>query len=105
MTAHFYRRASRSGVKKAVLATAHQILIIAFHILHDGTLYQERGGDCFDRLDPERKRRKLTARVERLGWEVLLKPVEVRPPEPLPPRKRGRPCLCAERGIPCKHRH
>jgi transposase len=105
LTAHFYRRASRSGVKKAVLATAHQILIIAFHILHDGTLYQERGGDCFDRLNPERKQRKLTARLERLGWEVLLKPKEVRLPEPLPPPKRGRACLCAERGIDGKQRH
>jgi len=44
LTAHFYRCASRRGVKKAALATAHQILIIAFHILRDRTTYQERGG-------------------------------------------------------------
>ena len=32
------------------MATAHQILIIAYHILRDGTTYQERGGNFFDRL-------------------------------------------------------
>ncbi len=103
LTAHFYRRASRCGTKKAIIATAHQILIIAFHILRDGTEYQERGGDYFDRLNPERTQRKLTARLERLGWQVVLKPRQS-PPEPSPPsRKRGRPCKCAERGIDCKH--
>jgi transposase len=103
LTAHFYRRASRSGVKKAILATAHQILIIAFHILRDGTIYQERGGDYFDRLNPQRTQRRLTARLERLGWQVVLKPRNNPPEAPTPPRRRGRPCKCAERAIDCKH--
>ena len=105
LTANFYRRAARSGTKKAIIATAHEILIIAFHILRDGSVYQERGGDYFDRLNPERTQRRLTARLERLGWQVVLKPIE-NPSEPTaPPRKRGRPCKCAERRIDCKHRH
>ena len=112
LTASFYRCAARSGTKKAVLATAHQILIIAYPILRDGTVYQERGGDYFDRLNPERARRRLTARLERLGWEVQLKPVQTpvaaTPPTATPgttpkTRKRGRPCKCAERGTACKH--
>jgi transposase len=103
LTAHFYRCAARRGARKAVLATAYQILVIAFHILRDGTRYQERGGDCFDRLHPERARHKLTARLEGLGWEVVLKPRLPPVPEPEPRRKRGRPCKCAERGTHCKH--
>lgn len=108
LTAHFYRRASRSGVKKAILATAHQILIIAFLILREGTIYQERGGDHYDRLNPEKTQRRLTARLERLGWQVVLKPLALPATptaRPAAPRGPGRPCKCAEHGIHCKHRH
>lgn len=102
LTAHFYRRASRHGAKKAIVATAHEILIIAFHILRNGTVYQERGGDFFDRLNPARTTKRLSQRLERLGYEVVLKP-RAGFPEPVARRRRGRPCKCAERGIPCKH--
>jgi hypothetical protein len=106
LTAHFYRRAARAGVKKAVVATAHQILIIAYYVLRDGVPYREQGGDYFDRLNPHKTRRRLTQRLERSGFEVVLKPVgpPVAPEAGSPPR-RGRPCKCAERGIDCKHRH
>lgn len=103
LTAHFYRRASRQGAKKAIVATAHQILIIAFHILRDGTIYRERGGDAFDRMNPARTTKRLSQRLERLGYEVILKP-RAELPEPPLPHRRGRRCKCAERGIDCKHR-
>jgi transposase len=103
LAAHFYRRASRSGHKKAIVATAHEILIIAYHLLRDGGIYREPGGDYFDPLHPERTRRRLAARLERLGFEVVLKPrSESAPTAPLR-KKRGRPCKCLEHGIPCKH--
>jgi len=106
LTAHFYRRAARAGVKKAIVATAHQILIVAFHILRDGTTYQEHGGDYFDRLNPHRTQRRLTDRLQRLGFEVILKPLHAtHPPTAMPHNRRGRPCLCAKRGIDCKHSH
>jgi transposase len=103
LTAHFYRRASRSGMKKAILATAHQILIIAYHILRDGTRYQERGGDVYDRMNPEKTQQRLKRRLERLGWDVVLKPREAQSVDLGPKRKRGRPCKCAERGQECTH--
>ena len=103
LTAHFYRRASRHGAKKAIVAIAHQILIIAFHILRDGTVYRERGGDAFDRVNPARTTKRLSQRLERLGYEVILKP-RAELPDPPVPHRRGRPCKCAERGIDCKHR-
>ena len=119
LTANFYRRASGSGTKKAIVATEHQILIIAYHIVRDGSGYQERGGDFFDRFSAERTQRKLTARLERLGWQVVLKPLEApaaqetrtaaqpatqeTPAAPAPSRKVGRPCQCAERGVACTH--
>ena len=91
LTAHFYRRASRQGAKKAIVATAHQILIIAFHILRDGTIYRERGGDAFDRMNPARTTKRLSQRLESLGYEVILKPRDpAPPPTPSLPRRPAR---------------
>ncbi|MGA8597472.1 MAG: IS110 family transposase [Bryobacteraceae bacterium] len=107
LTAQFYRRAARRGEKKAIIATAHQLLVIAFHILRDGTVYREKGGDYFDQLNPERTKQKLIARLERLGFDVILgnstHPVPSPSVPPPSPRRRGCPCKCVERGINCKH--
>jgi len=73
LTAYFYRKAS-SGIRQAIVATAHKILIIAYHVLRDGTPYQERGGTYFDQLHPERARNRLLHRLERLGWDVSITP-------------------------------
>jgi transposase len=108
LTAQFYRRAARQGEKKAIVATAHQLLVIAFYILRDGTVYREKGGNYFDQLNPERTKRKLMARLERMGFDVTLRnstpnPVPLPPAPPRSARPRGRPCKCVERGIDCKH--
>jgi transposase len=85
LTAYFYRRAGRHGTKKAIIATAHQILIIAFHVLREGTVYRERGGDFFDRRNPLRTTTRLSQRLERLGYQVILKPrAELPHPPPQP---------------------
>jgi hypothetical protein len=106
LTAQFYRRAARQGEKKAIVATAHQLLVIAFYILRDGTVYREKGGNYFDQLNPERTKRKLVVRLERMGFDVILRNSTSTPvPSPsVPPpsaRRRGRPCKCVERGIDC----
>jgi hypothetical protein len=49
LTAYFYRKAG-GGVRQAIVATAHKILVIAYHVLRDGTVYQELGGGFFDQL-------------------------------------------------------
>lgn len=66
LTAFFYRRAGRQGVRKAIVSTAHHILLIAYCVLRDGVGYRERGGAFFDLRHPERTRRRLQARLERL---------------------------------------
>lgn len=66
LTAFFYRRAGRQGVRKAIVSTAHQILVVAYCVLRDGVAYRERGGAFFDLRHPERTRRRLQARLERL---------------------------------------
>ena len=113
LTAVFYRTAHRRGLKKAAVAVAHRILVIAYHIIRDGTEYRERGGDYFDRKDPARTALRLTRRLERIGFDVVLSPRTSAPvmpkatseqTSPTPSkRRRGRPCKCQERGIPCTH--
>jgi len=66
----FHRIAHRRGMKKAAVAVAHRLLKIAFAIMRDGTEYRERGGDHFDRRNPEKTARKLVSRLERIGMLV-----------------------------------
>jgi transposase len=106
LAAFFYRKAGKHGLRKAIVAVAHRILVIAFCMLRDETDYRDAGGDYFDRLHPERTRARLVRRLQRLGHDVYLQPTADAPepsPPPSSPRKRGRPCKCAERALPCKH--
>ncbi len=48
----FRRLAARRGVKRATIAVAHALLVIAYHILK-GAEYRELGANYFDRLNPE----------------------------------------------------
>ncbi len=49
------------------MAVAHRMLIIAYYIIRDGSVYHELGGDHYDRRNPERTARRLTQRLERMG--------------------------------------
>ena len=89
---------------KAVVAVAHRILVAAYHILRDKTVYVDLGEDYFDTLNPERTARRLARRLEMIGYRITLTRATdsaIAPPEA---RKRGCPCKCAERGLDCKHR-
>jgi transposase len=66
--------AVRRGEKRAVVAVARTILQAAWHVLSKGVEYKERGGDYFDRMNSEQTKTKLIRRLERLGYEVELKP-------------------------------
>lgn len=103
LAASFYRHAARHGIRKAIVATAHRLLLIAFCLLRDGTEYREFGGSYFDRLRPERTRHRLVQRLQALGLKVTCEPLHLPPQPSLPRKKRGRPCKCAEHGIPCFH--
>jgi len=78
----FFRIARRRGEKKACVAVAHRIATIIWKIIRDGGIYEEAGADFFDRIRPERTARKLTRRLQRIGFEVEIKR---RPIDPVPP--------------------
>ena len=74
LAARYRRLAPQRGQKRAVVAVAHTILVIIYHLLRDQTTYRELGPTYFDereRLDIERR---LVRRLEPLGNSVTLKP-------------------------------
>jgi transposase len=75
LSALYRRLAARRGSKRATIAVAHNLLVIAYYILRDKTCYRDLGPDYFDRLNPEGLRRRLTKRLEGLGFKVTLDPV------------------------------
>ena len=72
LSAQFRRLAARRGKKRAIIAVAHTLLQIAFYILRDQKCYRELGPDYFDQLHPNRVKRYLVKRLERLGFQVNL---------------------------------
>jgi transposase len=66
--------AARRGGKRAVIAVARTILQAAWHVLSKGEEYKERGGNYFDRIGGEQTKNQLIRRLERLGYEVEIKP-------------------------------
>ena len=57
---------------RAIIAVAHAILIVIYHMLKDGTVYSELGGDFFERVDREAILRRSARRIEKLGYQVTL---------------------------------
>jgi transposase len=71
----FRRLEARLGGKKAAMAVAHKILVIVYHLLAEGTLYDE---ERYNRLSPqqeERQRRRAVQALQALGYRVTPEPV------------------------------
>jgi len=72
LAAQFHRLAGRRGKKKAIVAVAHSILVIAYYLIQRKEPYHELGGDYFDRRNPEAVSKRLVKRLEKLGYQVSL---------------------------------
>ncbi len=72
LAAQYRRLASRRGKKRALVAVAHSILVIVYHMLRDHRDYIDLGADHFDRLRPDRLTRYFVHRLEQLGHRVTL---------------------------------
>lgn len=76
LAVRFHRIRRRRGEQRALIAVAHTLLIICWHLLADGTVYDELGTDYLvGRDQPERRRKHLVAQLEQLGYNVELAPV------------------------------
>jgi transposase len=72
LAAQFRRLAARRGKKRAAVAVGHTILVTAYYLLRDGTVYQDLGPTYFDQRDRVALERHLVARLEALGHKVVL---------------------------------
>ncbi len=72
LAAQYWRLSRRIGKKKAAVAVGHSILVVAWHLLSEGCLYQDLGGAYFVMHVQEKARRRAVAELERLGYRVTL---------------------------------
>ena len=72
LSAQYRRLAARRGKKRAIMAVAHSLLIMAYYMIQRQEPYREAGADFFDRLQPEDTTRRLVKRLEHLGYCVTL---------------------------------
>lgn len=76
LSSQYRRLAGRRGKKRAIVAVGHTMLVMMYHILRDGVDYQELGHDWLDKLHPQQLTRYLVKRLESLGHEVTLTPLD-----------------------------
>jgi len=72
--AQYRRLAARRGTKKAEVALAHSILVIAYHVLTRKEPYRDLGPNYFDEHDRQAVERRLVRRLEKLGLKVTIQP-------------------------------
>ncbi len=68
-----YRRIrARRGHQKAVMAVAHHLLTVIYHMLRDSQPYQEPGAAYYDQKRKPEITKRLVQRLQRLGYQVTL---------------------------------
>jgi transposase len=66
----YHRLRSRRGAKKAIGAVAASLLTTIYHMLKNGTLYEDLGPNYFDQKAKERQAMRLINRLHTLGYQV-----------------------------------
>ncbi len=72
LAAQYQRLRGRRGHSKAVTAVGHSILTAAWHMLTNGELYRDLGGDYFTERNPDKTTKRLVKQLEALGHCVTL---------------------------------
>jgi transposase len=75
LSALYHRLVVRRGKKKAIVAVAHRLLVIIYHMIKDQASYRELGADYFNKLNTAYVQRHHVKRLESLGFKVILEPV------------------------------
>jgi transposase len=74
LQAQYRRLAARRGKSRAAVAVGHTILVIIYHLLRDGTTYEDLGPHYFMQRDRQGTERRLVRQLEGLGYTVTLEP-------------------------------
>ncbi len=72
--AQYRRLLPRKGKKRAVVAVAHTLLVMAYYVLTRREPYRDLGTNYFDERDRQAVERRLVHRLEALGYTVSLQP-------------------------------
>jgi transposase len=75
LAAQYRRLVKRMGAKKALVAVAHTMLIMVYHILKRREPFRELGGDYFERRSIDDQRKSLVRKLESLGFSVTIAPL------------------------------
>ena len=75
LQAQFLRLRSRRGPQKAICAVAASILTAVYHMLKDGTVYQDLGSEHFNRRSKMTKTQRLVRHLEHMGYAVKIQPI------------------------------
>lgn len=70
--AQFHRLAGKKGKKRALIAVAHSVLVVAYTLLKRGCAYQDLGTDYFERINQDQLTRYHLKKLQRLGYTVTL---------------------------------
>ena len=66
---------NKAAKKRAIVAIAHTLIVIIWHMLATGQAYTDLGPDFYARhADPDKETQRLLARLEALGHKVTLAP-------------------------------
>jgi transposase len=74
LQAQYLRLRSRRGSKKAICAVAASILTAAYHMLQNGTSYEDLGSNHFDQRAKGKQVLRLVNRLQNLGYAVEITP-------------------------------
>ena len=75
LNAQFLRIKTRRGPKKAIMAVATSILTAIYHMIKNGTLYQDLGSNHFQTQSKGQQTKRLVKRLADLGYDVALTPL------------------------------
>jgi transposase len=68
----FWRLAARKGKQRAAMAVAHRILVIAYHILKDGTSYEDLGPDYQTKRNRDAVIHRALAQLKSVGCSATI---------------------------------
>jgi len=71
----FRKLQARIGGKKAAVAVGHKILVIVFHLLNEGTFYDDGVYDRPSKIEEQRRKKRALDVLRQMGYDVDLKKI------------------------------
>ncbi len=71
----YHRLVGRRGVKRAIIAVAHRIVVAAYHMLLRHEPFRDLGASWLDECNKVKVVKRMSRRIERLGYRVVVEPI------------------------------